>query len=153
MRSSSSVVGRLPALGAALVLALGLTACTEEEKPGGEDGATPEEVLAEAKTILDETSGVEMTLETDELPSGVTGVVSAVGRRRAPAGIRGQLRPQRQRAARHGRGDRRRRHDVREELAAAAGLDRDRPGQLRRPGSGELHGSRDRLLRAALGHH
>jgi lipoprotein LprG len=78
VHSLPAVMGRLPAFGAGLVLALALTACTEEE-PDGDDGATPEEVLAAAKEILDETAGVEMTLETEELPSGVTGVASASG--------------------------------------------------------------------------
>jgi lipoprotein LprG len=75
----SPVVRRLLATlaGAALVLG-GLGACSDDKKPG-EDDPTPEEVLASAKDTLDETSGVAITLSTDELPSGVTGVKSAEG--------------------------------------------------------------------------
>ena len=62
MRSPSGVVRRLPALG----VVDGpdrWRACRVHRRrgePGRDDGATPEEVLAEAKTILDETSGVEI---------------------------------------------------------------------------------------------
>lgn len=83
---SSSVVLRrgagrlLHALVATLAFAaLGaLAGCSDDEEPGG-DEATPEEVLEQAKKTLDETSGVSISLSTDELPSGVTGVKSAQG--------------------------------------------------------------------------
>lgn len=60
------------ALGAALVLA----ACT-----GGSDEPerSAEEVLAAAKANLDETSGVELTLATEELPTGIDGILRAEG--------------------------------------------------------------------------
>jgi len=48
----------------------------------GSDGgaaADPEEALATAKQHLDDTSGVTITLTTDDLPSGVTGVEKAEG--------------------------------------------------------------------------
>ena len=64
---------------AALVgtLALALVGCTDGSS-GGSD-APPEDVLAAAKTTLDETSGVHLTLKTDDLPDGVTGVEAAEG--------------------------------------------------------------------------
>lgn len=49
---------------------------------GGDDGAdelTPEERLAEAKTALDETEGVRVALEADELPASVNGLLTADG--------------------------------------------------------------------------
>ncbi len=66
------------ALAAALLL-LPLAACSDDETtPGGSDAA-PEEVLAEAKAALDETSGVEITLAADNLSSSVTGINRATG--------------------------------------------------------------------------
>lgn len=65
------------------VAALGLAAlgalagCSGDE--GGGDGRAPEEVLAEARATLDETSGVRLSLATDELPEGVLGVTEASG--------------------------------------------------------------------------
>jgi lipoprotein LprG len=44
-----------------------------------EQGLTPEERLAEAKTALDDTSGVHITLQADKLPNGVDGLLSADG--------------------------------------------------------------------------
>lgn len=74
-----SVVRRLLPAVATVTLVLGSVAgCSEDEKPG-EGQPTPQEVLAEAKANLDETTGVSITLSTDELPSGVTGVKSAEG--------------------------------------------------------------------------
>ena len=65
------------AAGTALAASL-LAGCS-----GGDDGsgttATPEDVLAEARTQLDETSGVRIALTTDELPEGVDGVLDATG--------------------------------------------------------------------------
>ncbi len=52
----------------------------------GSGEATPEEVLALAKSTLDETSGVRFSLSTDALPEGVTGLTGATGvATRAPA--------------------------------------------------------------------
>lgn len=61
---------------AGAVLLLSLTACSDSD--GGSD-TPPEDVLAAARTTLDETSGVHLTLETDDLPDGVTGVEAAEG--------------------------------------------------------------------------
>ncbi len=66
----------------------GLSACSDDE--GGvtenksadvdDDGeVSAQEVLALAKTTLDETSGVSLTLSTDDLPDGVDGIVNAEG--------------------------------------------------------------------------
>lgn len=56
---------------------LSLTACSDDGGGGG-DG-DPADVLAAAKTALDETSGVHLVLEADELPDDITGVVKAEG--------------------------------------------------------------------------
>jgi lipoprotein LprG len=45
----------------------------------GGEGSSPEEVLAAAKTHLDETSGVRVTLSTEKLPPTVDGILSADG--------------------------------------------------------------------------
>ena len=63
---------------AALLLALPLTACSGSEEPG-EDSADPAEVMAAAKTTFDETSGVRITLSTDDLSEGVDGLLRAEG--------------------------------------------------------------------------
>lgn len=63
---------------AASVLGLMLTACSGSESDGGPH-ADPDGVLAEAKQALDETSGVHLTLTTDDLPGDVTGIKSADG--------------------------------------------------------------------------
>lgn len=68
---------RRAALTAALLtVALALTGCTSGS---GEDEQSPEEVLAAAKTALDETSGVQITLSADEIPPGVDGILRAEG--------------------------------------------------------------------------
>jgi lipoprotein LprG len=83
--------GRLSAL--VLVAARAATAagCSDDEKPGGDDGPTPEEALELAKTTLDETSGVRISLETKEVPSGVTGIKSATGLGAHPAAFEGEF--------------------------------------------------------------
>lgn len=53
-----------------------LGACGGSDK---QDEQTPEEVLAAAKAVLDETSGVHIVLSTDELPPGTSGILNAVG--------------------------------------------------------------------------
>ena len=84
--------------GSALLLAVALAVagagCSDDEKKpggGGGDDPTPEEVLALAKTTLDETSGVKISLETDEVPSGVTGIKSATGIGAHPAAFKGDF--------------------------------------------------------------
>jgi len=59
--------------------ALSLAACGGDSDGGGGSDAAPEDVLAAAKTNLDETSGVNLTLSTKDLPDGVTGVEKAEG--------------------------------------------------------------------------
>lgn len=61
------------------VLSASLTACGGSDSEGGGSSATPEETLTTAKTTLDDTSGVNLTLSTDDLPDGVTGVENAEG--------------------------------------------------------------------------
>lgn len=53
-----------------------LGSCTSDEP---EQDASPEEVLAEAKQTLDETSGVHIVLSTEELPPGISGILTADG--------------------------------------------------------------------------
>lgn len=65
-----------------LVLATVSTAALggcSDDKQSGADHATPEEVMAQAKSTLDETSGLHLSLSTDDLPDGVTGIKSADG--------------------------------------------------------------------------
>ncbi len=56
-------------------LLLAATACSG----AGEPEVSPEERLAAAKTVLDETPGLTLSIETDELPAGVTGLLSGEG--------------------------------------------------------------------------
>jgi len=62
--------------GLLMALAVTLTACSSEEPMADED---VEEVLRTASDRLAETSGLSLSLTTDDLPDGVTGVTSAVG--------------------------------------------------------------------------
>lgn len=72
--------GRLAATATSVLLALPmLAACSGDEGGAETGGKTPEEVLAEASTLLSETSGVDLTLSTDALPQGVSGITRAVG--------------------------------------------------------------------------
>lgn len=65
------------ALTGALLLAVSACSGGDDESPTADQ--TPEEVLALAKTTLDETSGLQLTLSTDDLPDGVTGILEASG--------------------------------------------------------------------------
>ncbi|WP_243060956.1 LppX_LprAFG lipoprotein [Nocardioides sp. SR21] len=67
------------ALAATALVVLSVTGCSGDDPSSGGDGDDPTAVLAEAKTNLDETSGVHLTLATDDLPDGVTGVTGADG--------------------------------------------------------------------------
>lgn len=61
-----------------LVLTGTLAAC-DSASPASDSGESPTQALASAKKHLDGTSGVNLTLSTDKLPSGVTGVQQAAG--------------------------------------------------------------------------
>lgn len=67
------------ALAATALVLMSVTACSGDDSSGGGGGEDPTAVLAEAKTNLDDTSGVHLTLSTDDLPDGVTGVTGADG--------------------------------------------------------------------------
>jgi len=62
-----------PAAGLAAVLVLAGCAGSSD------DGPPPEDVMAETRPQLDETSGVHVSLATDDLPDGVDGVMEATG--------------------------------------------------------------------------
>lgn len=71
-------------VGRRAVIALAITAvslagagCSRDDK-ATKDKPTAE-VLAEAKTTLDETSGIKLALSTKDLPEGVQGLVAATG--------------------------------------------------------------------------
>lgn len=66
-------------LALALAGALALSACTGAGGETATEDQTPEEVLAAAATTLGETSGVNLTLSTTDLPDGVSGITKAVG--------------------------------------------------------------------------
>ena len=83
--------GRLRLLAAPVLLGLalgGLSACSDDDKAGGSD-ASAEEALAAAKKSLDETSGVNISLATEDLPNGVTGITSADGTGVHPSAFEG----------------------------------------------------------------
>jgi lipoprotein LprG len=68
----------------------GLSACTDDSGDGDDSGGgDPEAVLAAAKKSLDETSGVEISLSTKDLPGGVTGISSASGTGVHPSAFEG----------------------------------------------------------------
>jgi lipoprotein LprG len=66
----------VPALPAAALLLLLASGCTGDEEQAD---ASPGDVLAAARTTLDETSGVRLHLSTDDLPPGVAGITAASG--------------------------------------------------------------------------
>jgi lipoprotein LprG len=84
--------GRLRLLAAPLVVGLamgGLSACSDDDKDNGGDDASAKEALAAAKTTLDDTSGVTISLTTKDLPNGVTGITSATGTGVHPSAFEG----------------------------------------------------------------
>lgn len=66
------------AVALALLVGLAITGCSKPEKSVSE-GRSPEEVMDLAKKNLDDTPGVHLSLKTDDLPDGVTGVLEASG--------------------------------------------------------------------------
>lgn len=63
---------------AAAAALLVLSGCSSDDTSLSE-GKSPEEVMTLAKTTLDDTSGVAISLTTDDLPDGVTGIKAATG--------------------------------------------------------------------------
>ena len=89
-----SLPRRLPGLVLVAALVIAGAGCSDDETEpggGGDDSATPAEVLELAKTTLDETSGVQISLKTDNVPSGVTGIKSASGLGAHPAAFEGEF--------------------------------------------------------------
>jgi len=81
------------ALAAVLLVPVGLLAGCSDEGASSDAGdePTPEEVLALAKTTLDETAGVQLSLTTDDLPDGTTGITSATGVATAAPAFEGEI--------------------------------------------------------------
>jgi lipoprotein LprG len=77
MRPSRASARALTAAALGVLLLPGLAACSGDDKVS--EGRTPEQVMELAKKTLDETSGVSITLDSDGLPDGVTGLSSGEG--------------------------------------------------------------------------
>jgi lipoprotein LprG len=85
------VTSRVRLLAAPLVLGLalgGVTACNDDSK-GDDDAAGATAALAAAKKTLDDTSGVTISMSTDDLPKGVTGITAADGTGIHPSAFEG----------------------------------------------------------------
>jgi lipoprotein LprG len=78
-------------LAACAVSELWLVAACSDDQGSVAEGRSPEEVMELAKTTLDETSGVSLSLRTSDLPAGVTGVKAASGVGVHPAAFEGSL--------------------------------------------------------------
>lgn len=63
--------------GLVVVAGLALTGCSDSR--ADQESKSPDEVMALAKTTLDETSGLTLRLSTDGLPDGVSGIAGAEG--------------------------------------------------------------------------
>jgi len=74
---TSRAAGLLPAL--ALAGSLALSACSGGGEKTVTEDKSPEEVLSLAATTLNETSGVNLTLSTANLPTGINGITKAAG--------------------------------------------------------------------------
>ena len=73
------------------VLAAGVLAGCGDDQKAVSDERNPEQVMDLAKTTLDETSGVNVSLKTTDLPPGVTGVKEATGVGIHPPAFEGSL--------------------------------------------------------------
>lgn len=72
-------MNRLLLSASAAVLALSLSACSgDDSSSSAGDDTSPQEVMEQAKATLDETSGVQITLEADNLTAS-TGIRRATG--------------------------------------------------------------------------
>lgn len=77
-----------------LALALTVSGCFGQDDEGGVgDGKSPDEVLQLAKETLDDTSGVELELTAEGVPSDVSGIVlnSAKGTAVHPSSFQGEI--------------------------------------------------------------
>jgi lipoprotein LprG len=70
---------RLSASVAAAALALALTACSGDDSGPKAEEETPEDVVGAAASTLTSTSGVQLTLSTDDLPEGIDALQKAEG--------------------------------------------------------------------------
>jgi lipoprotein LprG len=65
---------------AAAALTLALTACSGDDSSGpAADERSPEDVVAAAAATLTDTSGVQLSLSTDDLPEAINAIQKAVG--------------------------------------------------------------------------
>jgi lipoprotein LprG len=62
-----------------VLLTLVLSACGGDDSGSGADDKSPEDVLAAAQTKLTDTSGVQLTLSTTDLPEGINAIQKAEG--------------------------------------------------------------------------
>lgn len=75
LKTSAASRGLVAVLAASLALAAG--GCSKDEP--AEAAKTPEQVMELAQSKLDETSGLDISLTTEDLPEGVKGLVDATG--------------------------------------------------------------------------
>ena len=134
----------------AVVAALLLAGCSGDEKSVSDD-KTPEEVLALAATTLDETSGVDLTLSSEDLPDGVTVLKAADGVGTHAPAFDGTITVVLAGTDFDVPVDRGRRQGLRPDPAHAR-LVRRRPGRVRRPRPRPADEHRRRLLLAAARH-
>jgi lipoprotein LprG len=78
-------------LAVCLALAAGVLAGCSDDQGSVSDERSLDEVMELAKTTLDETSGVNLSLKTTDLPPGVTGVKEATGVGVHPPAFEGSL--------------------------------------------------------------
>jgi lipoprotein LprG len=82
---------RTPLLAACAALLAGALAGCSDDQGSVADDRSPDEVMELAKHTLDETSGVNLSLKTSDLPAGVTGIKAATGVGVHPAAFDGSL--------------------------------------------------------------
>jgi len=78
MRTTISPAARRAAA-LAVVLLIFASGCTDDEGGAEEDATSVADRLAAARATLDEAASIDFSLVTDELPSGVRGLLSAEG--------------------------------------------------------------------------
>jgi len=76
---------------ACALISFGLVTGCSNDQGSVSDERSPDQVMELAKTTLDETSGVTLSLTTNDLPAGVTGVKEATGVGVHPPAFQGSL--------------------------------------------------------------